>query len=609
MSKSIKEKLREAMLSGKVKDEQTLRVWLLINELSDKIDEEIPNLKLLMEKIKGEKGDPGYTPVKGKDYFDGYTPKKGKDYFDGKDGYTPRKGKDYFDGKDADEKEVVKQVLSKIKIPKPETVDEESIIKKTLERVKIPEPFVLSGEEVVNEINKLPVTEDKQIDAAHIKNLPEVIGRGGGFGIREAPKDGKTYGRKDRDWVEVTSEESDTLQTVTDRGATTTNESTFSGGIKTTQVQASTSAGIAIKADNEDTAVLIGAGGGKNATFYDGVKLDAGTASRVLVTDANKNITQATMTAVALDAIPTTYVPYSNATDDVNLLSTARNLTALSFGLGRSVSSTARMVGSVDSTFTRLLYGTGDLATRKIIETNLTGDTNFRFDIEMGGKLDWGAGNTAMDTNLYRDTANSLKTDDDFTANKFTKIGGTSSQFLKADGSVDESVYVTGTPWTSEGYLTEIVDDTTPQLGGDLDTNLKSTLHASSGMADNTAVGDIITDIVAGESIAFPNLVYLKSDGKWWKVVNTAVASCQGLIGIALESKSADQACRVLTKGFIRDDDWTWTVGSPIFAGTAGALTHTAPTAEDSVTLLTGVATHADRMWFNPQTIPLEYKA
>ena len=38
--------------------------------------------------IKGPKGNPGYTPV------------KGTDYFDGKDGYTPVKGKDYFDGKD-----------------------------------------------------------------------------------------------------------------------------------------------------------------------------------------------------------------------------------------------------------------------------------------------------------------------------------------------------------------------------------------------------------------------------------------------------------------------------------------------------------------------------
>lgn len=78
--------------------------------------------------LKGEKGNPGKTPVKGVDYFDGepgYTPVKGKDYFDGKDGYTPVKGKDYFDGEpgktpvkgtdyftDADKAEMVSAVIS-----------------------------------------------------------------------------------------------------------------------------------------------------------------------------------------------------------------------------------------------------------------------------------------------------------------------------------------------------------------------------------------------------------------------------------------------------------------------------------------------------------------
>lgn len=53
-----------------------------------------------LESLKGEKGDPGYTPIKGVDYTDGkdgYTPIKGVDYVDG---YTPVKGKDYFDGQD-----------------------------------------------------------------------------------------------------------------------------------------------------------------------------------------------------------------------------------------------------------------------------------------------------------------------------------------------------------------------------------------------------------------------------------------------------------------------------------------------------------------------------
>lgn len=59
-----------------------------------------------LEKLKGEKGDAGYTPVKGLDYFDGV------------DGYTPIKDIDYFDGKAADEDKIINEVISKIPIPK-----------------------------------------------------------------------------------------------------------------------------------------------------------------------------------------------------------------------------------------------------------------------------------------------------------------------------------------------------------------------------------------------------------------------------------------------------------------------------------------------------------
>ena len=48
-------------------------------------------------------------------------------------------------------------------------------------------------------------------------------------------------------------------------------------------------------------------------------------------------------------------------------------------------------------------------------------------------------------------------------ATSFIKSGGTSSQFLKANGSIDSST-----------YLTDVVQDTTPQLGGNLDLNSKN---------------------------------------------------------------------------------------------------------------------------------------
>ena len=103
------------------------------------------------------------------------------------------------------------------------------------------------------------------------------------------------------------------LQSVTDIGSTTTNP------IQTPTIQALTSAGGSIKSHSGSTVAEFGAGGGQNWTFYDGVKLDGGTASRVLLTDASKNITYSTLTSADLEAIPTMYVPYTGATSNVNL--------------------------------------------------------------------------------------------------------------------------------------------------------------------------------------------------------------------------------------------------------------------------------------------------
>ena len=50
------------------------------------------------------------------------------------------------------------------------------------------------------------------------------------------------------------------------------------------------------------------------------------------------------------------------------------------------------------------------------------------------------------------------------TAGSISTTSGTSSQFLKADGSIDSSTYLTST-------TLNIVSDTAPQLGGDLDPN------------------------------------------------------------------------------------------------------------------------------------------
>lgn len=46
--------------------------------------------------------------------------------------------------------------------------------------------------------------------------------------------------------------------------------------------------------------------------------------------------------------------------------------------------------------------------------SRVTGDTNPRFTLNADGKLEWGPGNAALDTNLFRSSANTLKTQDIF---------------------------------------------------------------------------------------------------------------------------------------------------------------------------------------------------
>ena len=67
---------------------------------------------------------------------------------------------------------------------------------------------------------------------------------------------------------------------------------------------------------------------------------------------------------------------------------------------------------------------------------------------------------------------------EDVTASSFVKSGGTSSQFLKADGSVDSSSYSTTTG------ISDVVDDTTPQLGGNLDVNGNDIVSTSNNPID-----------------------------------------------------------------------------------------------------------------------------
>lgn len=128
---------------------------------------------------------------------------------------------------------------------------------------------------------------------------------------------------------------------------------------------------------------------------------------------------------------------------------------------------------------------------------------------------------------------------------------------------------------------------------------LAAELTAAPG-SDHTFSGPSVS-MTAGEALAFPEVVYVKSDGKLWKA-DADAASTAPVFAMASASISADASgVFILPGSFVRDDTWTWTVGGMIYLSTtAGGLTQTAPSGTDDVIQCVGIATHADRMWFKP---------
>lgn len=151
--------------------------------------------------------------------------------------------------------------------------------------------------------------------------------------------------------------------------------------------------------------------------------------------------------------------------------------------------------------------------------------------------------------------------------------------------------------------------------GGDTNINLKLAGKGTGGVeayvgnastADVTASG-VKVSLTAGENLVFGDACYVKSDGKLWKGDADAIAT-SGVIALALATISTDAAGDFLMLGIARNDAWNWTVGGDIYLSTtAGALTQTAPSGTDDVIQILGKATHADRMYWNPQLVQVEH--
>ena len=124
---------------------------------------------------------------------------------------------------------------------------------------------------------------------------------------------------------------------------------------------------------------------------------------------------------------------------------------------------------------------------------------------------------------------------------------------------------------------------------------------------NSTATGIVIDDQTAGENLVFGDLVYFKSDSKWWKANATSAATTDGMLGLVLETINAQATGKILIKGFVRYDTWNFTVAQWLYVGeTDGTITGTAPSDTGDQVRKIGTAYTADIIYFNPDSTIVE---
>ena len=153
----------------------------------------------------------------------------------------------------------------------------------------------------------------------------------------------------------------------------------------------------------------------------------------------------------------------------------------------------------------------------------------------------------------------------------------------------------------------DLVNDTTPQLGGNLDLNEKA-IDLTTGLADTKYEGFTAT-FTAGEGMTIGELCYFKpGDSKMWQADGDTFATTTGILALATTTINAEASGVFLLWGFIRDDTiFNYTAGDELYVSlTPGIPTATIPPAAGDFVRIVGYAITADVIMFNPSNDIIE---
>lgn len=221
----------------------------------------------------------------------------------------------------------------------------------------------------------------------------------------------------------------------------------------------------------------------------------------------------------------------------------------------------------------------------------LDGESFSRLQVQAGGRLVWGDGTVAGDTNLYRDAANVLKTDDTFKA-----------PVLYVD---DIEIDTTG---AQTGYVLVFNGTKFAPVLGDL--NVLSDVIITSPEEFQTLefngtnwvnqYSSVVTYVRNAESTTLTTgtVVYLYGGtgdhASVKRADNNSDTTSSKTLGLVGASIAASQNGPVITRGYVDGINLStgWAVGDILWLGENGAFTKTKPTAPDHLVFI-GVVVRA----------------
>jgi hypothetical protein len=151
----------------------------------------------------------------------------------------------------------------------------------------------------------------------------------------------------------------------------------------------------------------------------------------------------------------------------------------------------------------------------------------------------------------------------------------------------------------SSGGMSDLVDDTTPQLGGDLDLNGKY-IQMTFGDSGISASGFVVEGTLGSNSMSPPKLLYYNGDDEEWIM---ARADSEHLaVGLQLTAGIIGDTVKILLFGYVYSMSLYFEDNNaPVYlSGLGGSPTQTPPSGSGDYVQVIGVSLSPFSMIFNP---------